>query len=51
MLCKHGELPTAEERYEVMKTGANIGSGTPASRVPTPISVAPSPLKVSMATK
>lgn len=34
-----------------MKTSANIGSGTQAAHVPTLISVAPSPLKVSMATK
>lgn len=34
-----------------MKTSANIGSGTQASHDPTQISVAPSPLKINMATK
>lgn len=51
MLCKHRELPTREERYKVMKTSANTGSGTQAPHDPTKISVVQSLFKINMVTK
>lgn len=51
MLCKHRQLPTGEETYELMKSSANTGSETQASHILKVISLTPSLLKESTVAK